>query len=1151
MLSTRDALGVRFTFTTKLMCHRADLKAALPKAALGVNAARVHNSDKFTTRKECNMNTPNVNETQMPASPPPRQRGQRCPCCGDYRLSVIVVDGIIMFLNALALIIISVGDDGEDALQSYGFAGNGILSVVSLVMAPISIWGAVIANTYLVLANAIWLPIGYIAGIALVASYCQDDYVLYGRSYCDGSQLAWILANKLVVGAITILFMWPHVGFAAKTNRNASSERGSALVHEERAVSLVESTRDNSSGNHGTMPSSEDERHIDVDGTSAHRTSADGTSANEPEPTLPPRTQHAQGSGCCRCCGDYSNALIIVDVFIIIMNVIQLILIAVDEVFLAGALPERPVVILSIVSIVMAAASILGAVSSNAQLVLANALWLPIGYITGIALAASYCKEGCYWTDTYSIVLNKFLFGVAMIFFLWPHVGFVAKAGGRNNGSRVSRGAVTNDAYAEEEYRCCFARTQTNARVVADLGTEGDRSEIDVEAPQTLSGQNMTNAAWGRKHALKIIATVAAVFLVIGLSVGLTQNNEESEVTSDEDVDPGAWSCGQRHGQGEWYYSSEIAGCTDAFRRDTRYLPDYLFDSLRDCCLYHFGAAICRSHATCGGVSVDPGPARPDYDWTDYGSSEDGSEDDGITVRLPDPDECEQSACGVPKYEQGHSDSCGALMSQYDHTNKYWENDNFLCRTNERPCLATSSELTMDFPNGMRVYFDLDSELRDFGPAEVWHFRTDRFGNMIMEPWSSPYQFFADGRWFYDHEEFARGHDFSNYRFPSLQCHSREPDPNNLAFIVIDGVLVDSCPKSVAEKCRAYPDCEAPEYVDGHTSTFTCEALLGLEDHINAYWTNENFLCRTSERPCEATSPVQAMDIGEMSITFDTEVHMFPAEVWRVRANRNGHMKWTPWNSPYQFYSESVWVHEYNDGPGHVFSDYQFGSLRCGVPQDDDDIVFIIVDGVLVDSCPKRFAENCRACVCSTEDDGPPSSSEDDEGTEPSADFGEVSGVAGVIRRCDRFMAQDNRTNSYWKNENFLCRTNERPCEATSPELHLNLGNGMNITFDAGRPDLYDFGPTEVWHVRTDANGTMKVTPWNSPYRFYGEGRWFSDADTFAVGEDLDNYYFGSLACLGPQDDDDFVFIVIDGVLVDSCPKSVAEECRVCDSRQC
>ena len=156
------------------------------------------------------MNTPNVNETQMPASPPPRQRVQRCPCCGDYRLSVIVVDAIIMFMNALALIIISVGDDGENALQSYGFAGNWILSVVSLVMAPISILGAVIANTYLVLANAIWLPIGYIAGIAIVARYCQD---YYGRSYCDGSQLAWILANKLVVGAIMVLFIWPHGKF--------------------------------------------------------------------------------------------------------------------------------------------------------------------------------------------------------------------------------------------------------------------------------------------------------------------------------------------------------------------------------------------------------------------------------------------------------------------------------------------------------------------------------------------------------------------------------------------------------------------------------------------------------------------------------------------------------------------------------------------------------------------------------------------------------------------------------------------------------------------------------------------------------------------------------------------------------------------------
>lgn len=139
-------------------------------------------------------------------------------------------------------------------------------------------------------------------------------------------------------------------------------------------------------------------------------------------------------------------------------------------------------------------------------------------------------------------------------------------------------------------------------------------------------------------------------------------------------------------------------------------------------------------------------------------------------------------------------------------------------------------------------------------------------------------------------------------------------------------------------------------------------------------------------------------------------------------------------------------------------------------------------------------------------------------------------------------LTQQGHVNSYWFNKNFLCRTNERPCNATGM-LEMVLGNGMVLRFDT-LSSQGDLDSSEVWQVRTDKYGNQKMFPWKSRYRFWSEGHWYKSE----VGQfDVNDYCFGSLECF-TQDSDDFFFIIVDGVLVDSCPKSLAEHCRACSA---
>lgn len=155
---------------------------------------------------------------------------------------------------------------------------------------------------------------------------------------------------------------------------------------------------------------------------------------------------------------------------------------------------------------------------------------------------------------------------------------------------------------------------------------------------------------------------------------------------------------------------------------------------------------------------------------------------------------------------------------------------------------------------------------------------------------------------------------------------------------------------------------------------------------------------------------------------------------------------------------------------------------------------------------------------------------------------------------CEKVLSGTN-TNSYYENNNFLCRTAERPCDADensswnfeagdSGDLVIDLGNNGVLSFSEDEDG--ELGSPEVWVLLADDEGNpVDGTDFDECFRFSSEGIIFSSENGYSGG-DVNDYEFGSLECCSDYDSDARVYIVIDGVVVDSCPPAVAEGCRNC-----
>lgn len=204
-----------------------------------------------------------------------------------------------------------------------------------------------------------------------------------------------------------------------------------------------------------------------------------------------------------------------------------------------------------------------------------------------------------------------------------------------------------------------------------------------------------------------------------------------------------------------------------------------------------------------------------------------------------------------------------------------------------------------------------------------------------------------------------------------------------LVIILLGGMLIATRPFSSSEDREPYyvdqrssdgsSDYRLPDSIEYETEEavlckvppyellpdIRCDALKD-RGHTNSYWDNERFLCRLNERPCDAGPRTTfQMDLGSDGGILNLQG---PArEVWAVSADKEGRLKGE--GSCFQyFWSENKWHYPPIPSPMDTLADYVFGSLECYRQSDDDDRFYIIIDGVLVDSCPKRISEDCRIC---------------------------------------------------------------------------------------------------------------------------------------------------------------------------------------------
>jgi hypothetical protein len=170
-----------------------------------------------------------------------------------------------------------------------------------------------------------------------------------------------------------------------------------------------------------------------------------------------------------------------------------------------------------------------------------------------------------------------------------------------------------------------------------------------------------------------------------------------------------------------------------------------------------------------------------------------------------------------------------------------------------------------------------------------------------------------------------------------------------------------------------------------------------------------------------------------------------------------------------------------------------------------------------------------------------------------------------VPASCTDLTRNSSHPNAFWDNGDFLCRLDERPCASTRP------GNGYVVNL-ANRTDFVKLYNYPSFRPGDDGNVWVAIanTDESGCFGFRAEGHWYvfgdleeldlptpcdgSDGElcelllrtpyTGEVAPSLNDYEFDSLKCC----EESRVYIIIDGVLVDSCPKDLAKECRTCEA---
>jgi hypothetical protein len=164
-----------------------------------------------------------------------------------------------------------------------------------------------------------------------------------------------------------------------------------------------------------------------------------------------------QGHSCFGCCCDMRRAVIIVNIFVVILYVASMIFVAIAVPATKNSDNADPdysdseinsalvgVIVSSLIGILFSMFAIFGAIRYNIWLVGANIAYLIISFIAVISVNVAASNSNPDYT--YNVWFNVVFGLIIRALFIYPHVMFIRE---------VRSGIMTKENYSEEEQSCC------------------------------------------------------------------------------------------------------------------------------------------------------------------------------------------------------------------------------------------------------------------------------------------------------------------------------------------------------------------------------------------------------------------------------------------------------------------------------------------------------------------------------------------------------------------------------------------------------------------------------------------------------------------------------------------------------------------------
>jgi hypothetical protein len=182
-------------------------------------------------------------------------------------------------------------------------------------------------------------------------------------------------------------------------------------------------------------------------------------------------SQTRQGSTCCGCCCDYRRAVIIVNIFLIVVGSITMVQYSrgaqamgqnydLDDDGLVDIVEDtyRQQAILLGVGVFASIVALIGAMRYNIYMVGFNVLYIIVNFIAGIILtnkAFNTLEEDYLGDENIRFPIGQFAIqGAILCLFIYPHIGFIFE---------VRAGILSAETYIREQFSCCCIAQRRHA----------------------------------------------------------------------------------------------------------------------------------------------------------------------------------------------------------------------------------------------------------------------------------------------------------------------------------------------------------------------------------------------------------------------------------------------------------------------------------------------------------------------------------------------------------------------------------------------------------------------------------------------------------------------------------------------------------------